>query len=117
MEVSLDLGSAPSNEVASGRGRRGAVFALHILLKHPEICAAYMEDCEALLRLLGKEAVWLPEVDKKIIDVLKEADDEDSSAIADAGGGGTSIWTVIRGRQAWNTYENVISHMHSKSLK
>ena len=117
MEVSLDLGSAPSNEVASGRGRRGAVFALHILLNHPEICAAYMEDCEALLRLLGKEAVWPPEVDKKIIDVLKEADEGDASAIADTGGGGTSIWTVIRGRQAWNTYENVISQMHSKSLK
>lgn len=116
MEVSLDLGSTLSNEVASGRGRRGAVFALHILLKYPEICAAYMEDCESLLRLLGKEAVWPPQVTENIVDVLKDADDEDSSAIADTAGG-TSIWTVIKGRQAWNTYENVISQMHSKSIR
>ena len=117
MDVSLELGGTPSNGVASRHGRRGAVFALHILLTHPEVCAAYMEDCESLLRLLGKEVVWPQPVSRNIVDVLKDPDQDDSSVIADAGGDGASIWTVIKGRQAWNTYEKVISHLHSKSIK
>lgn len=117
MDVSLDLESTPSNEVANRYGRRGAIFALHILLNHPEVCAAYMEDCESLLRLLGKQVVWPQPVIQNLGAVLKEADDEALAPIADTGGGEASIWTWIKGRHAWNTYENVISHLYSKNTR
>lgn len=109
--------STPANAAASRHSHRGAIFALHILLDHPDIRTAYMEDCEALLRLLGKQAVWPPQVSQAVCVALHQDDEAESPMIAKHDGEAASIGALVKGRQGWRTYENTISSLYSKNPK
>ena len=116
MNVTPDF-DLPSSKGASSRHcRRSAVFALRILLANPEICSAYMANCESLLRLLGKHAVWPPQVNRAVGIALKDADDEHSSSDADSDDE-TCVVERVKGRHTWNTYENTISRQYFRNPK
>mgnify|MGYP001375979792 CR=1 FL=1 len=111
------IASASANAAGSRHARRGAIFALHILLDHPDIRTPYMEDCEALLRLLGKQVVWPRQVSQALCLALHQDDEAQSPLIAKQDGEASSIGALVRGRQGWSTYENTIASLYSKNPK
>jgi hypothetical protein len=117
MNTVLDFELAPANGVSNRHCCRGAVFALRILLNHPEIRTVFMDDCESLLRLLGKHAVWPKEVNLAVCNALKASDDEESSVTTEIDTTDFSLASLLKGRHAWNLYENTISRFYSRNPK
>lgn len=117
MDMSLDFGLPSSKMVSSRHCRRGAVYALRILLNQAEVRAAFMEDSETLLRMLGKHAVWPQQVSRTIGAALNSTDEEDSSPIAAKEESESSFVARLKGHQAWNAYENTLARLYTKSPK
>ena len=96
--------------------RRGTVFALRILLNNPDVRTEYMDDCEHLLRLLGKKAVWPQQLTRAIASGLNALRDDDSS-IADNLASEINIVSMLKGRHAWTSYEQTVSRWHTEQPK
>lgn len=114
MALTLDFSDLSPGSVSTRDCRRGAVFALRILLNYPDIRVEYMEDCKHLLRLLGKKAVWPQQVTRSIAAALDALNDDDSNAKHSDGG---DIVSRLKGRHAWTTYEQTISRWHIEQPK
>lgn len=114
MALTLDFSDLSPGSVSTRDCRRGAVFALRILLNYPDIRVEYMEDCKHLLRLLGKKAVWPQQVTRSIAAALDALNDDDSNA---KHSDGVDIVSRLKGRHAWTTYEQTISRWHTEQPK
>ena len=96
--------------------RRGAIFALRILLNNPDVRTEYMDDCEHLLRLLGKKVVWPQQLTRAIASALNALRDDDSS-IADNQAAEINIVSMLKGRHAWTSYEQTVSRWYTEQPK
>ena len=76
MDSSLDFGTSTSERGVIGGERSGAMFALRSLLCHKEFRAAYMDDCDSLLQLLGKSVIWPCQIARSVVTDLSARDGE-----------------------------------------
>ena len=79
--LKLDFEPSPYGGFSEKYCRRGAVFALRILLSNPDVLAGYMDDCEYLLKLLGGDAVWPDRLSRLLAKGLANEDDGIDAAI------------------------------------
>ncbi|EXI81782.1 MAG: Proteasomal ATPase [Candidatus Accumulibacter appositus] len=117
MDSYADFRSTPANGAAGRLAGRGAVFALHILLHHPEILASQVDDCEPWLRMLGKQVVWPQQISHALHLALTANTDEEAPAVTNQGGAAANIGALLKSRQQWSTYEDTISRLYAKSPK
>lgn len=66
---------------------KGRMFAIRFLLCYKEFRAGYMDDdCESLLRILGKNVVWPHQIASRVVAVLNAAKEGDFSQVSSCSG-------------------------------
>ena len=114
MDYDLDFTDKLSRTGTNRSNRREAVYALRIVLSHPDVLAKSMEDCEALLRVLGKNVPWPDKIHQAIIAAI-QGDDE--TALNGGQRKDQNIPAILKSRSAWRSYENVVSEIFSEEPK
>ncbi len=112
MELSPNPGISMSSHVSSGVCQSDAIFAIRFLLRYKEFRAGYMDDdCESLLRILGKNVVWPHQIASRVVAVLNAAKEGDVSQIDDNTNGlaALSLGALLKDRSAWSHYSTAIS--------
>lgn len=115
MDMTLDFDLSPTTGLVPKHSRRGAVFALRLLLGHPELRAAYMEDCETLVRLLGRRVVWPQKVLNALVRCLRNESGQEMPANVDSDI--ADLVACLKGRQAWSTYDITLSRIYAENPK
>jgi SpoVK/Ycf46/Vps4 family AAA+-type ATPase len=111
MDSSLDFGTSTSERAVIGGERSDAMFALRFLLCHKEFRAAYMDDCDSLLQLLGKSVIWPCQIARSVVTDLNAKDGE--AGTGDAKVSDVTFAPLLKNRAAWSTYKKTIARWHA----
>lgn len=112
MDIKIELDSPRQGSTAAGANNsRPSVYALKIALSHPDVLAKCMEECEALLRVLGKHMKWPRKITATIVNTIQAEEDDENSPCCH---GDKPLSVLLNCRSTWRTYQNVVSRLFNE---